>query len=423
MKKLLFIVPISVLLLFCFCDNPEIASATCTGGVPVTVRVLAKAQASSTYRITITGPGMDQIGPDEYAGGQTIELYVPVGNDRAFHFERYDQNSVLTDTGTTICGIGSEMNTVNITLVSVSTGLSTYMVTYDGNGNTGGSAPSAQTKTQGVALTLSGNTRSLVKAGYTFAGWNTLANSSGTDYAAGASYTADANVTLYAKWTATSSLWVVSDSNLTDPDGNTYTTVTIGTQTWTVENLRTTKYNDGSSITLVTDSAQWSGLSTAAYCFYDNNTSPSEQEKWGSLYNWYSIDAGKLAPTGWRIPTQADWNTLKAYLKDNGYGDKLSADNTGSSIASNTDWSAGNDQCDVGTNISANNSTGFSALPSGQRSTNGSFEWITMQGTWWSSTEDDLSKAYRFWLSANSCQPMVGPATKVDGYSVRLLKE
>ncbi|MFZ9892069.1 MAG: InlB B-repeat-containing protein, partial [Ilumatobacteraceae bacterium] len=86
-----------------------------------------------------------------------------------------------------------------------------YVVSFDGNGSTGGSVPGNQTKTHGVILTLSSNTGSLVKTGYTFGGWNSAANGSGTSYAAGASYEENAAVTLYAQWTA-NSLTVTYDS-------------------------------------------------------------------------------------------------------------------------------------------------------------------------------------------------------------------
>ncbi|MBL8025619.1 MAG: SUMF1/EgtB/PvdO family nonheme iron enzyme [Fibrobacteres bacterium] len=76
-----------------------------------------------------------------------------------------------------------------------------YTVTYNGNGNTSGSVPSTQTKMQGVTLTIATNTGNLVRSGYTFTGWNTEANGTGTDYAVGALYTADVSDTLYAKWT------------------------------------------------------------------------------------------------------------------------------------------------------------------------------------------------------------------------------
>jgi hypothetical protein len=142
MKKVFFILPIFVLLFLIHCDNPQIAVPRGSNLKQVSVTVLTKPQASSTYRITISVPDMTTIGPNDYAGGQTIDLYVPGGNNRKFHFERYDSSSVLTDTGTTISHIGPGMNSVTVTLVIVTPVLATYTVTYDGNVNTDGTVPS-----------------------------------------------------------------------------------------------------------------------------------------------------------------------------------------------------------------------------------------------------------------------------------------
>ena len=80
---------------------------------------------------------------------------------------------------------------------------------------------------------------------------------------------------------------------LADADGNIYRTVRYGSQVWTVENLRTSKYNDGTSIPLVTDSAAWGKLETPAYAFFGYTTDPDEQKKWGAFYNGYAIATGK----------------------------------------------------------------------------------------------------------------------------------
>ena len=111
----------------------------------------------------------------------------------------------------------------------------------------------------------------------------------------------------------------MSDSTVKDADGNVYTTVKIGNQVWTVENLRTTKYNDGSAIPLVTDSAAWVNLTTPGYCYYNNTTNADSIKKYGALYNWYAVDTKKLAPAGWHVPTDAEWDTLQNYLIANGY--------------------------------------------------------------------------------------------------------
>ena len=92
-----------------------------------------------------------------------------------------------------------------------------------------------------------------------------------------------------------------------DGDGNVYDTVRIGTQTWLAEDLKTTKYNNGVSIPLVTDNTQWASMSSAAFCWYENN--PAYKENYGALYNWYVFNTGKRFPTGWHVPTDAEWDT------------------------------------------------------------------------------------------------------------------
>ena len=89
-----------------------------------------------------------------------------------------------------------------------------------------------------------------------------------------------------------------------DIDGNVYHTVTIGTQIWMVENLKTTKYRNGDGIPNVTDNTQWGNLTTWAYCNYNNDA--ANGTKYGKLYNWYAVnDSRNIAPTGWHVPTDA----------------------------------------------------------------------------------------------------------------------
>ena len=106
---------------------------------------------------------------------------------------------------------------------------------------------------------------------------------------------------------------VTATPNVVDIDGNVYHTVTIGTQVWMVENLKTTKYNDGTAIPLVTDNTAWGALTTPGYCWY-NNDSATYKNTYGALYNWYAVNTGKLAPTGWHVPTDSEWTVLTTYL-------------------------------------------------------------------------------------------------------------
>jgi uncharacterized protein (TIGR02145 family) len=111
----------------------------------------------------------------------------------------------------------------------------------------------------------------------------------------------------------TLSLTVLQAQNVTDIEGNDYTTVTIGTQTWMGENLKTTKLTDGESIPKITDNAAWPNLATPAYCWY-NNDETAHKKIYGALYNWYTVNTGKLCPTGWHIPSDDEWKTMIAFL-------------------------------------------------------------------------------------------------------------
>jgi uncharacterized protein (TIGR02145 family) len=112
-------------------------------------------------------------------------------------------------------------------------------------------------------------------------------------------------------------------SIVTDKDGNVYHTITIGTQVWMVENLKTTKYNDGTDIPLVKDSATWANLTTPGYCWLYNDQTTYINTT-GALYNWYAVNTGKLAPIGWHVPSDSDFIALTKYLGgENTAGGKL----------------------------------------------------------------------------------------------------
>ena len=153
-----------------------------------------------------------------------------------------------------------------------------------------------------------------------------------------------------------------TEGTVKDTDGNVYHTVTIGTQVWMVENLKTTKYRNGDAIQKVTDDEDWINLTTGAYCNYDNNEAIGE--KYGRLYNWWVIsDEREIAPEGWRLPTEEDWETLISFAEAN-IGNSL---NECKALASKTDWKYSDDIEDIGNNLSINNSSGFTALPGGWR--------------------------------------------------------
>jgi uncharacterized protein (TIGR02145 family) len=180
----------------------------------------------------------------------------------------------------------------------------------------------------------------------------------------------------------------------TDADGNNYTVVTIGTQTWMAENLKTTRYSDRTAIPIVTDSIAWVDLDTPGYCWY-NNDAATYKNTYGALYNFYTVNTGNLAPTDWHVPTDAEWTTLENYLIANGYNYDISTSGNyyAKSLAATINWATDSGTGVIGNDLSKNNSTGFSAIPGGYRSVNGFF-YAGCRGYWWSSTDLDTYDAW-----------------------------
>jgi uncharacterized protein (TIGR02145 family) len=195
----------------------------------------------------------------------------------------------------------------------------------------------------------------------------------------------------------------------TDGDGNHYPVVTIGTQTWMAENLKTTKYNNSNAIPLVTDNGAWTGLITPAYCWYNNDYSTCGSV-YGALYNWFTVETGNLCPTGWHAPTDAEWTVLTDFLGGESVaGGHLKETDT-------TRWSSPNN--------GATNSSGFTALPGGYRGyVNNSFSVIGNWGNWWSSSAYSNAKAWFRSLYYYESDAYNEYVNKDFGYSVRCVRD
>jgi len=194
----------------------------------------------------------------------------------------------------------------------------------------------------------------------------------------------------------------------TDGDNNNYPVVIIGTQVWMAENLKTTKYKDGTAIPLVTGGTAWSNLSTPGYCWYNNNES-TYKNTFGGLYNWYTVNTGNLCPTGWHVPGSNEWTTLVDYLGGTSVaGGKLKE--TGS-----THWTS--------PNFGATNESGFTARPGGACRSVGEFLYISDYGDWWSATEYDATHVLDRYLHYSLIEVNSGLFTKQAGFSVRCLKD
>lgn len=202
---------------------------------------------------------------------------------------------------------------------------------------------------------------------------------------------------------------------MSDIDGNVYKTVTIGKQVWMKENLKTTKYNDGKAIPLVKDDMAWKASTTPAYC-WNNNDEKTNKNKYGALYNWYTVNTNKLCPKGWHIPTDAEWTVLTTYLGGESVaGGKLKEKGT-------THWES--------PNTGATNESGFTALSSGARNYAGSFDlagsnvlYFRSNGYWWSATELYTFNAYYRRLYSSLSDIYRSPSVKQSGYSVRCLRD
>ena len=229
----------------------------------------------------------------------------------------------------------------------------------------------------------------------------------------------------------------ITYGSMSDNDGNTYKTVVIGTQTWMAENLKTTKYNDGTAIPLVEDKAAWSALRTPGYCWY-NNDAAANKSTHGALYNWYAVGTGNLAPTGWHVPTSAEWQTLMTYMQGVDVADKryslniLAFNDVAKAMSLVTGWvtstvagSPGNSDYPLYVNKS-----GFSAIPSGERPNLGALGFSDMNytGIWWTATNCGVGPyvenlAYGYYINWNKSAPALTTPTKFWGVSVRCIKD
>lgn len=197
--------------------------------------------------------------------------------------------------------------------------------------------------------------------------------------------------------------------NITDIDGNVYHTVAIGNQIWMVENLKVAKYRNGDPIPNVPNGEKWGGLTSGAYCDYENDS--VNVSTYGRLYNWHSVkDSRNLCPSGWHVPTDTDWGALETYMG-------------GNKVAGSKLKEAGAEHWE-NPNKGAVNSNGFAALPGGSRySTQGTFGGKTAWGYWWTATQDDATYAWCRSMYATGTNVHRGRTNKIHGNSVRCVKD
>ena len=195
--------------------------------------------------------------------------------------------------------------------------------------------------------------------------------------------------------------------SVVDIDGNVYEVVSIGEQCWMKENLRVTKFKNGDPISLITGNSSWINSQLPAYCYYNNDL--QNELKYGKLYNGLAVnDIRDIAPEGWRVPTESDWNQLFNCL--GGYlvaGKAMKVAGDGNFGSPNT----------------GTNSSGFTALPGGHRvgnsggSNGGSF---ACGGTWaryWG------ANSYSFYITDYQDYAYGGASSMTNGIAIRLIKE
>lgn len=190
-------------------------------------------------------------------------------------------------------------------------------------------------------------------------------------------------------------------------DGYNYATVSIGGQCWFAENLRNTNYNDGSAIPSVLNNAIWSSTTDGAVSVYDEGgaNEASNLADYGRLYNWHAVNTGNLCPSGWHVPTDTEWTTLR---------DGLGGSSVAGDALKSPSWGG-------------TNSSGFSGLPGGARWQNGSFADEGSYGYFWSSSQAPIPSwapgGNWAWLlgmgDATSTSTFQYEETQVTGFSVR----
>jgi uncharacterized protein (TIGR02145 family) len=218
----------------------------------------------------------------------------------------------------------------------------------------------------------------------------------------------------FGKWNSVycvpiDSTTIVDSTLLTDIDGHTYPTTQICNQTWMAKNLDVARYRNGDTIPQVTDPSQWANLTTGAWCWY-NNDSATYSSVYGRLYNWYAVnDPRGLAPTGWHVPNDGEWNTLADCLGGADVaGGKMKEEGT-------AHWNS--------PNAGATNSSGFDGLPSGGRYESAEFVDIGTGGNFWSSSENSSNSASYYYLNYNYASLTYYNYSKGRALSVRCVKD
>ncbi len=212
---------------------------------------------------------------------------------------------------------------------------------------------------------------------------------------------------------------------VSDGEGNNYNTVKIGDQLWMQENLKVTKYRDGTSIKYLTDNTAWDNDADGAYCWYGNNS--TNGATYGALYNYYAtINGLKLCPTGWHVATDDEYITMETYLIANGfnYDDAISGNKLGKALASTSTWNSSSNTGAVGNSDYPlkRNVTGFTAIPGGYRVNSGLYYTMLLDANFWTSSSASATSGYKRQIDYNTNFETRATGNLNDGYSVRCIQ-
>jgi len=203
-------------------------------------------------------------------------------------------------------------------------------------------------------------------------------------------------------------------------DGINYITMQMSNQCWMAENLN--------YLPSVVEPGTGSNTVPFYYVNGYNGTNvgaaktTANYQNYGALYNWPA--ALTACPTGWHLPTDAEWTALTTYVSTQAaYRCDNSTSSIAKSLAATTNWAADTGSCTVGNNLSAKNATGFTGLPGGVRSDDGNFYSIGSNGNWWSSTEYSTNNAWFRDLYYYSGDVSRDYSDKANGFSVRCLRD
>lgn len=215
-------------------------------------------------------------------------------------------------------------------------------------------------------------------------------------------------------------LEVETGMKVRDASGNLYNIITIGSQVWMQENLRTTRYRNNVDIQYITDNDTWNTNTDAAYC--QANHDPSYEDIYGNLYNWEAVNTGILCPEGWHVPTSAEWQELFTWLEDNGFGYGGSGSDIAKSLSSEELWYDGyGTPGTVGNQTQLNNSSGFSARPASFM--RGFTDVPGSETYFWGADETSSTNAYKMSWTYSSTNVNLGTSNKSRGFSVRCVKD